>query len=561
MSVEVGGSFAGIPLAGWIGFLALLAVKGALVIACAFALARILDRASARWRSRVWTASYLLLLSLPLAGGLPILFSGASLGDHLWAPAALPAIDSAVLRVLPDPLPADPVVPVATNTASTVGTAETTRAWGLLLPAIWLFGAALLALRTGRALWSGRVAAHAALPLERASLTKLVGELRSELGIRCAVELRIRDDLDVPFVWSARRAIIVLPAELVSWEEGALRQLLAHELAHVKRRDLARLALIELVGAIFWFHPLTRPAERRARLEIEMDCDEVACGLEDRHERAQQPGSSARTRLYARQLVWFAQRRATRLSCAPAIAGTHEVEERLLNILQRARPVRGRWVSAVALPALGALLCLPLVSTRPEASDVSGPLPARASGLATALGEAAAAGESARVLELIELDPALLETPDRHGMTPLALAAWNGHSELVEALAMRGANLERRNRNGLTPLFCAMDRSRWDMARCLMANGADPFTRGFRGRSLLHEAARHGEADLAQVLLEAGVPVNQTDVDGTTPLDHATWNGRDEVAELLRASLAVSGSVARPGWAQPRQGKSPHADG
>jgi beta-lactamase regulating signal transducer with metallopeptidase domain len=539
VSLEISGTFGGIALASWVVLLAELVVKGVLLFGGAYLAARFLGRGPALLRSRIWTSAYLLLLMVPFAIGLPTLLTGAG--------TALPLANSTFLRVVPEVSTVTELPPAAAEAAVREGLAQVIPASPLiLLPAIWLLGVGFFGLRLVRSLRRGRRAAFEAPLLRSVAVENLVEGICRDLGISSRIELRSQPGGDVPFIWSARRSIVVLPAEVGSWDGVILHPLLCHELAHVKRRDLWRLILIDLVSALFWFHPLARPAARRARLEIEMACDEVACR------------QSGQTRSYARQLLWFAQRQESRPHTAPAMTRVHAVEERLRNVLRPELPVSPAWprrVAALLLPGIAFALLLPFVSTRLEASDEETGRSLFSRELAEELHVAATGGDTARVLELIGRESALVDAPDEDGMTPLALAAWEGHVGPVKALVRAGADLDRRNRNGLTPLFCAMDRSRWTMARCLMENGADLFTHGFRGRSLLHEAARHDAVGFARALLEAGVAVNGTDTDGCTPLDHAVWSGRSSMSRLLRTKGAVSGTAERPGWARSKRGE------
>ena len=54
-----------------------------------------------------------------------------------------------------------------------------------------------------------------------------------------------------------------------------IRLVLAHELAHVKRRDLTWNALGAVVHVLLFFHPLVWLASRRSRQEQELACDEL----------------------------------------------------------------------------------------------------------------------------------------------------------------------------------------------------------------------------------------------------------------------------------------------
>ncbi len=80
-----------------------------------------------------------------------------------------------------------------------------------------------------------------------------------------------------PFVCGILRPTLVLSQgvlELLSAEE--LQQVLTHELAHVKRRDLVWGWLPQLAAMLYFFHPLAHLVRRCVYLERELACDQLA---------------------------------------------------------------------------------------------------------------------------------------------------------------------------------------------------------------------------------------------------------------------------------------------
>ncbi len=69
---------------------------------------------------------------------------------------------------------------------------------------------------------------------------------------------------------------IVLPIVWRSWPEATLRAVLAHESAHVRRRDPLVGLLARVNRAIFWFHPLAWWLERTLAAAAEQACDDEA---------------------------------------------------------------------------------------------------------------------------------------------------------------------------------------------------------------------------------------------------------------------------------------------
>jgi len=85
-----------------------------------------------------------------------------------------------------------------------------------------------------------------------------------------------------PVTVGARRPAIILPARLL--EPGAQEDLtaaLAHEVAHVLRRDYLRNLLYELLSLPLAFHPLVGLIKRRLVESRELACDELAARVLD----------------------------------------------------------------------------------------------------------------------------------------------------------------------------------------------------------------------------------------------------------------------------------------
>jgi bla regulator protein BlaR1 len=101
--------------------------------------------------------------------------------------------------------------------------------------------------------------------------------------LNAPVPLALTTDLREPAVSGLFRPLIMLPKGLVEELTPAqLRAVLAHELAHVSRRDNLKSALHTLVEIIFWFHPIVWWIGRRLLEERERACDEAV--IEQGHE-------------------------------------------------------------------------------------------------------------------------------------------------------------------------------------------------------------------------------------------------------------------------------------
>ena len=83
-------------------------------------------------------------------------------------------------------------------------------------------------------------------------------------------------DVPVPLTWGAVRPTILLPRHATTWTGPELEATLAHERAHIARRDWLVQAAATAICAVFWFHPLAWIARRSLLHEAELAADAVA---------------------------------------------------------------------------------------------------------------------------------------------------------------------------------------------------------------------------------------------------------------------------------------------
>jgi len=222
------------------------------------------------------------------------------------------------------------------------------RPWAIAAALIWLAGAllglVLLAVRHARLLRIWRAAAPAGAELEA-----LLAAAAARLGMRRPPPLRLAAGLGSPCVFGVVRPRILLPPGL---SPQMAEHALLHELAHVRRGDLPLAALLGLLRAIYFFHPLVHLAARRLAGLRELCCDRyVARRLGE--ERA----------AYRRMLLAFAARQHGEALAALAFAGRSSLLERLraLERAERDRPLLRRGLTTLA--TLLALTCaLPLAA-------------------------------------------------------------------------------------------------------------------------------------------------------------------------------------------------------
>lgn len=155
--------------------------------------------------------------------------------------------------------------------------------------------------------------------------------------------------------------------------------------------------------------------------------------------------------------------------------------------------------------------------------------------------EAAALGESDRLSELLARDRTVVSETSPDGFTPLHLAAYFGHPDLVRSLIACGAdvNAVARNPSQVRPLHSAVSGRHGGVVEILLDAGADPDPPQAHGWTALHSAAHQGNSRLVRLLLEHGAnPAPRAD-DGTTPADMARQGRHQEVADGLDAYKPV----------------------
>lgn len=248
---------------------------------------------------------------------------------------------------------------------------------------LWLLGSLCAAVRLAAALRRLRRNLRTArqAPPE---LTTLVAEMCHKLGVR-PPQVVVQPGLCSPcVVWFGRMYLLWPEYCSTSLAGECQRALLAHEGAHLLRRDPCWLWINQAVQVAWWWNPVAHWACARSSAAAEQACDALA--LEQ---------TRLSRRCYA-ELFLELSTRPSRLDPAPAVGwrGTarHSVERRLTMILSdRVSGRTSRWVWVAA--GLLAAAVLPAGSRGAESSgDTPGSVTAYGSGPAPAETAAAPPG-------------------------------------------------------------------------------------------------------------------------------------------------------------------------
>ncbi|APW63260.1 M56 family metallopeptidase [Paludisphaera borealis] len=215
---------------------------------------------------------------LTLAAQFSVLLAGLTTWGWLERPeAAVPvspvrreaAIEKATPEIVTEPM-AKPVQPASIIVEST---------WVPVLAIGWLAGVGLMLLRSAGSVLSAHRLARGSRVTEP-SIVSLLDRLRGELRIRRPIRVVACETIAGPAVLGMIRPTLILPIALMTGlPPDAVRAILAHELAHIRRHDYAVNLLQMLIESLLYFNPTVWWLGRQVRIEREACCDALAVRL------------------------------------------------------------------------------------------------------------------------------------------------------------------------------------------------------------------------------------------------------------------------------------------
>jgi GWxTD domain-containing protein len=157
--------------------------------------------------------------------------------------------------------------------------------WQQWVVLVWAIGAGVLLIRTAMG-WRvarrrSRQGIHWDYPLSR---------LMERMNMSGSIDLLVSKFADAPQVFGWLKPVILIPAAAVARLTPAeMEAVLAHELAHIIRRDYLVNLVQTVVESLLFYHPAVWWVSRRIREEREHCCDDIAvkvCGDRKRYSRA-----------------------------------------------------------------------------------------------------------------------------------------------------------------------------------------------------------------------------------------------------------------------------------
>lgn len=309
-------------------FLELL-IKSGLIAAAGLSLSALLARRPAAERALVLRAAVCLLLALPV-----FLWLGPRLPLALLAPttvappAALPVATEWSLNLQP------------VADASVTGALPSSLPW--LLVAGFAYSAGLAAI-TGRfllGLWTLRRWTEEGRTVSDPVWTAALRRLDASGLTRLVASARVQ----APLSWGLPPGVVLIGEEGLKRRETAAA-VLAHELAHIRRRDWIFAVLSRLALALFWFNPLVWLLHAALAARTEEAADALAV-------REVEP------RAYARALIDLACAPSCPASSSAALgmAGSpHALKQRIAHVMKPQNKISRPMVMVLSIGVLAAV--------------------------------------------------------------------------------------------------------------------------------------------------------------------------------------------------------------
>lgn len=224
--------------------------------------------------------------------------------------------------------------------------------------AVWCLGVGVLTVRLCVQLAAARrLGRGVSVPPER--WVEAFEGIKARLGVHKAVRLLQHASIDTPMVVGWLAPVVLVPAgAFMSLTPDQLYAVLAHELAHIRRKDHLLNGAQAVVEVVLFFHPVVWWLSSRARVEREHCCDDVAVG------------AAASPLVFAEALARLETLRHVFPQAAVAANGGSLMEriERVLKIGKAPGSKSLRWGGVAAIAAGAVVVAAALAQVSPQPS-------------------------------------------------------------------------------------------------------------------------------------------------------------------------------------------------
>lgn len=146
---------------------------------------------------------------------------------------------------------------------------------------------------------------------------------------------------------------------------------------------------------------------------------------------------------------------------------------------------------------------------------------------------AARSGDLHAVQSILSSNALAVNSRDKHSRTPLHLAAWSGHAEVVSYLCKNKADVGAAAMDDMGAIHFAAQKGHLEVVRALLSSGASIKACTRKGLTPLHYAVQGSHLELVKYLVKKGASLSAKTKAGKTPLDLAS---NDEIRSFLEES-------------------------
>lgn len=154
-------------------------------------------------------------------------------------------------------------------------------------------------------------------------LSEMVAELAAQLRVRPPT-CRVSSHVAIPLVFGLTRGTLVWPEAFLGRPRRLQQAVIAHELAHLRRRDLWTDLLVAGTACFWWWNPVFWSVQRKLREAAERACDRWALDL-----------TSADRSAYGRMLLELSAESRSAGTGLVARGARHALERRLRSLFDR----------------------------------------------------------------------------------------------------------------------------------------------------------------------------------------------------------------------------------
>ncbi len=279
------------------------------------------------------------LLSLPLLGLTFVFTSLVKLSPRteiaIWILCLLklslpltlfPELNEVLLASFSQAIPAHAIAlkggQVAAYAKFPVTHAEPTNSLSKFLFYLWLLGIVLFVAHWLLSFLRLQLLLRKAREVSEPDMLAIFQAWQHKLGLRRKVLFLSSDRCISPFSAGLVRPCVFIPKSLFTDSRSVVESVIAHELGHVARHDLARIAFLQLCGAIHFLNPFYWLVRKRIEGLMEIACDDLILSK-----------NSIERRDYGNALLVVLQQQGEALASVAALFGAkRRMKMRLRNI-------------------------------------------------------------------------------------------------------------------------------------------------------------------------------------------------------------------------------------